>query len=67
MFFEDLSTEVLPDDDLARLLTFPNVIITSHQGFMTGEALREIARVTVNNLLAFMQGQPLLAETILAG
>src|SRR3990172_5260095 len=54
-FFEDLSTEVLPDDDLARLLTFPNVIITSHQGFMTGEALREIARVTVNNLLAFMQ------------
>ena len=52
IFFEDLSGEVLHDDDLARLLTFPNVLITSHQGFLTREALSEIARTTVANISA---------------
>jgi D-lactate dehydrogenase len=52
IFFEDLSGGVLHDDELARLLTFPNVLITSHQAFLTGEALSEIAGTTVANILA---------------
>jgi D-lactate dehydrogenase len=52
IFFEDLSSEVLQDDELARLLTFPNVLITSHQAFLTREALGEIARTTVANISA---------------
>ena len=48
VFFEDHSSHILMDDTLARLLTFPNVVITSHQAFLTEEALAEIARVTVN-------------------
>jgi D-lactate dehydrogenase len=52
IFFEDLSGEVLDDDQLARLLTFPNVLITSHQAFLTREALTEIARTTVANISA---------------
>jgi D-lactate dehydrogenase len=65
VFFEDLSGQVLQDDDLARLLTFPNVLITAHQAFLTREALAEIARVTVENLRAFGQGNPFLAGTAL--
>jgi len=52
-FFEDLSNEVLLDDDLARLLSFPNVLVTSHQGFFTREAMQEIAAVTMKNIHAF--------------
>ena len=65
VFFEDLSGQVLQDDDLARLLTFPNVLITAHQAFLTREALAEIARVTVDNLRAFAQGEPFLEGTSL--
>jgi D-lactate dehydrogenase len=65
VFFEDLSGQILQDDDLARLLTFPNVLITAHQAFLTREALGEIARVTVANLMAFVSGKPFLPETIL--
>jgi D-lactate dehydrogenase len=65
VFFEDLSGQVLQDDDLARLLTFPNVLITAHQAFLTREALAEIARVTVANLCAFAQGKPFLEGTAL--
>jgi D-lactate dehydrogenase len=65
VFFEDLSGQILQDDDLARLLTFPNVLITAHQAFLTHEALGEIARVTVANLAAFANGQPFLPETAL--
>lgn len=65
VFFEDLSGQILQDDDLARLLTFPNVLITAHQAFLTHEALSEIARVTVTNLNAFATGQPFLADTAL--
>jgi D-lactate dehydrogenase len=65
VFFEDLSGQILQDDELARLLTFPNVLITAHQAFLTNEALAEIARVTVTNLLASNSGQPFLPETAL--
>ncbi len=65
VFFEDLSGQILQDDELARLLTFPNVLITAHQAFLTHEALSEIARVTVENIVAFGSGKPLLPETSL--
>jgi len=57
LFFEDLSSQVLHDDVFARLLTFPNVVITSHQGFFTDDALKGIARTTVGNLTAFETGE----------
>ncbi|HEY5792940.1 MAG TPA: 2-hydroxyacid dehydrogenase [Chthoniobacterales bacterium] len=63
VFFEDLSGDVLPDDELARLLTFPNVIITAHQAFLTREALGEISRVTIENLQLFSRGEPFLEGT----
>lgn len=50
LFFEDLSNEVIPDDTLSRLLTFPNVIVTGHQAFFTREALRSIAETTLSNI-----------------
>jgi len=65
VFFEDLSGQILHDDELARLLTFPNVLITAHQAFLTQEALGEIARVTVENLVAGGAGKPFLPETLL--
>jgi D-lactate dehydrogenase len=65
VFFEDLSGQILHDDELARLLTFPNVLITSHQAFLTQEALAEIARVTVANTQASTTHSPLLPGTSL--
>ena len=65
VFFEDLSGEVLQDDELSRLLTFPNVLITAHQAFLTHEALDEIARVTTENVLRFANREPLLPGTTL--
>jgi D-lactate dehydrogenase len=65
VFFEDLSGEILPDDELARLLTFPNVLVTAHQAFFTHEALSEIARVTVENIRRFAGKQSLLEGTVL--
>ena len=62
--FEDLSQEGINDDDLARLISFPNVLITSHQGFLTVEALSEIARVTCTNLTHFENGEPFLEGTV---
>lgn len=52
-FYEDTSDRVMDDDMLARLLSFNNVIITSHQGFFTREALDNIARTTLDNVEAF--------------
>lgn len=66
IFFEDLSGQVLHDDDLARLLTFHNVLITSHQAFLTSEALAEIARITVANLAALAEGWPFIEATVMA-
>jgi D-lactate dehydrogenase len=59
IFFEDLSNRVLHDDILARLLTFPNVLITSHQGFFTHEALSAIAAITTRSLTGFERGDDL--------
>lgn len=50
VFFEDLSCEVIPDDILSRLLTFPNVVVTGHQAFFTREALQCIAETTLQNI-----------------
>jgi D-lactate dehydrogenase len=65
IFFEDLSGKILQDDQLARLLTIPNVLLTAHQGFLTQEALSEIARITVENVLRFVSKQDLLEGTVL--
>jgi D-lactate dehydrogenase len=62
LFFRDLSADVLQDDVLARLLTFPNVLITSHQGFLTREALDNIADTTLASVSAFERGEPLVHE-----
>jgi D-lactate dehydrogenase len=50
LFFKDLSDRVIQDDLFARLLTFPNVVVTGHQGFLTVEALRNIAETTIGNV-----------------
>ncbi|HEX2190790.1 MAG TPA: 2-hydroxyacid dehydrogenase, partial [Longimicrobiaceae bacterium] len=56
LFFEDHSQHVIADDVFARLLTFPNVLVTAHQGFFTVEALRGIAETTLANVAAFERG-----------
>jgi D-lactate dehydrogenase len=53
VFFEDLSESIIQDDQLSRLLTFPNVIITSHQAFFTKEAMQQIAQISLSNISAF--------------
>lgn len=58
LFFEDRSNDVLADDVFARLLTFPNVLITAHQAFFTAEALDAIARTTLQNLSDLEAGRP---------
>jgi D-lactate dehydrogenase len=55
-FFEDYSSTIIKDDVLARLLTFPNVLVTSHQGFFTKEALHNIASTTLDNVKEFFSG-----------
>jgi D-lactate dehydrogenase len=57
LFFEDHSLDILQDDVIARLMTFPNVLITSHQAFLTDTALRNIADITVMNLDCFAEGK----------
>jgi D-lactate dehydrogenase len=59
VFFKDLSDEVVQDDVLMRLMTFPNVLITSHQAFLTEEALEQIAGTTIGNLDAYAAGDHL--------
>lgn len=59
VFFQDLSDQILQDDVLARLLTFPNTLVTSHQGFLTREALANIADTTLSNIGAFERGEAL--------
>ena len=58
LFFEDLSSTVICDDVFSRLLTFPNVVITGHQAFLTNEALAAIASTTLQNLTAVERGEP---------
>lgn len=62
VFFRDLSDEIPSDDQLSRLMTFPNVLVTGHQGFFTREALTQIAEVTLHNLHQLQAGQPCATE-----
>ena len=61
-FFSDWSTDIMTDDVLARLLTFPNVIITGHQAFLTTNALKNLADTTLQNIRAFLRGEELVNE-----
>jgi D-lactate dehydrogenase len=65
VFFEDLSGRILEDDVLARLLSFPNVLVTAHQAFLTREALNDIAGTTVENVRRLAAGEPFLEGTLL--
>jgi D-lactate dehydrogenase len=58
MFFEDQSATGIRDDVLARLTTFPNVLVTGHQAFLTAEALANIAETTLANITAVERGEP---------
>ena len=60
------SAKVIQDDIFSRLLTFPNVLITGHQGFFTREALRNIVETTVRNLTDFERGRSLENEVVYA-
>jgi len=64
VFFEDHSYAGLQDDVLSRLITFPNVLITAHQAFLTDEALSAIASVTLDSIERFCSGQPLVDDRI---
>ena len=55
LFFEDNSGHIIEDDTLARLISMPNVIVTSHQAFLTKEALSQIAQITFNNILSYTE------------
>lgn len=57
LFFEDFSEIVIQDDIIARLLTFPNVLITSHQGFLTHEALDNISQITFENIASYLRNK----------
>lgn len=59
LFFKDHSEELIEDDQILRLMGFPNVMITAHQGFFTDEALTQIARITLDNIRRFEAGEPL--------
>jgi D-lactate dehydrogenase len=56
LFFRDLSEQIVQDDVFMRLLTFPNVLVTAHQGFFTREALANIAQTTLTNITSFQRG-----------
>lgn len=58
VFFEDRSGHIMDDEKLVRLIAMPNVLVTSHQAFLTEEALDNIAATTVDNLLKFTAGEP---------
>jgi D-lactate dehydrogenase len=64
-FFEDHSSSIVKDDVLARLLTFPNCLVTSHQAFFTIEAIRNIADTTLGNVQEYFQDKPLTNEICL--
>ena len=61
-FFRDLSQVIMQDEVFARLMTFPNVLVTAHQAFFTSEALEQIAIITLNNLADFENGKALVNE-----
>lgn len=64
LFFQNLSEEIIEDDVIMRLMSFPNVLITSHQGFFTDEALTQIAQTTLQNISDFEKGNPLINKVV---
>lgn len=62
LFFQNLSEQILKDEQISRLMTFPNVLITGHQAFLTKEALEQIALTTLDNISAFEKGEVLKNE-----
>lgn len=64
LFYEDRSNEIMRDDMMARLVTFPNVLVTSHQGYFTKEAMEAIANVTMENAKALEEGRETENEVI---
>lgn len=62
LFYEDFSNRIIQDDVLVRLIAMPNVLVTSHQAFLTKEALGNIADTTLSNLEAYFEGKPLEHE-----
>ena len=64
LFYRDLSGTIISDDVLQRLMTFPNVIVTGHQAFLTSEAISTISQTTINSISEFAAGQPLSNELV---
>jgi len=64
LFFHNLSEEIIEDDAIMRLMSFPNVLITAHQGFFTDEALTQIAQTTLQNITDFIAGKPLVNKVV---
>ena len=62
LFFEDYSEEIILDDTLSTLISMPNVLVTSHQAFLTREALSSIAETTMQNLRDYFSGKELEYE-----
>lgn len=62
VFFEDMSEQIIEDDTLLKLISFPNVLITSHQAFLTSEALTEISKTVFQNIHEFVNNQSLTNE-----
>lgn len=57
LFFRDLSANIIEDDTIQRLMSFPNVLVTAHQAFFTEEALNQIANITLNNIFELSQNK----------
>ena len=66
VFYEDKSNEIMRDDVLARLVTFPNVLITSHQGYFTKEAMQAIAITTMENAYVLDKGLKMENEVVIS-
>jgi len=64
IFFEDLSERIIDDEHIRRLMSFPNVLITSHQAFFTKEAMDEIITTTLNNIKSYAEGEVLHNEVV---
>ena len=62
LFFQDLSSTIIPDDLIQRLVSFPNVIVTGHQAFFTREAIGKICETTISSISAYAEGGPLVHE-----
>jgi D-lactate dehydrogenase len=60
LFFQDLSSTIICDDVIQRLVSFPNVIVTGHQAFFTEEAIGQIMQTTIDSISAFERGEPLV-------